>query len=247
MINQLFKQLITLILFLSVTQLIAQSKWSFGGSASIDYSYRFYSNSNTSAMTQKLLDTVEVGNLGYNLGLKAKYAINGNWSIISGISYYVHSYKSKEIQLVFLDPGDPNIPNSYNYTYKSGFIQIPMLVSFYKGKKLKFGFTAGLLLNKALFVGRYRNLNFENYTETVYNNQYDISGTGKLFLSGLIGAGVSYQYKKFEFRAEPTAVSQVYTIDGLNELYLWNTGLNLSVFYNLETTKNKEKNDSSTK
>jgi len=232
MLNQLFKYQIILILFLNVSQLFAQNKWSLGGSASGDYSYRFYSNSNTSAMTQKLLDTVEVGNLGYNLGLKAKYAINGNWSIISGISYYVHSYKSKEIQLVFLDP-EPQLPNSYNYIYKSGFIRIPMLVSFYKGKKLKFGFTAGLLLNKALFVGRYRNLNFENYTETVYNNQYDISGTGKLFLSGLIGAGVSYQYKKYEFRAEPTAVSQIYTIDGLNELYLWNVGLNLSFFYKL--------------
>ncbi len=233
MLNKTFKYPIELILLLNVNQLFAQSKWSLGGSASIDYCYRFYSNSNTSAVTKKLLDTVEVGNLGYNLGLKAKYAINNNWSVISGISYYFHSYKSKEIQLVVIDPSDPNIPKSSNYVYKSGFIQIPIVISFYKGKKLKFGFTTGVLLNKAFFIDSYRNLSFENHTETVSFSQLDNKGVGKLYLSGLIGVGVSYPYKKFEFRAEPTAVSQVYTIDGANELYLWNAGLNLSVFYNL--------------
>jgi len=239
MLNKLYKQLITLILFLSVSQLFAQSKWSLGGSASIDYSYRFYGNSEIGKSLSEAFDPIEIGSLGYNLGLKAKYTLNSNWSIITGISYYFHSYKSKGVPLVVLDPGDPSIPKSTYYSYKSGFIQIPMLVSFYKGKKLKFGFTTGFLLNQALFIDFYRYLNYENYTKTIYISQYNYPGAGKLFLSVLIGAGFSYQYKKFEFRAEPTAVSQVYTIDGLNELYLWNAGLNLSVFYKLNKSLQK--------
>ncbi len=217
--------------------LLAQSKWSIGASASLDYSYRFYSNSKTGKILKEEYDPVEIGNLGYNLGVKAKCTINSNWSIITGISYYFHSYKSKVILTDAFDPNDPAIPKSYNYFYKSGFIQLPILVSFYKGKKLKFGFTSGLLLNKALFIDRYNNLDFGNFTQTVYRDQYNNNGAGKLFLSGLIGAGVSYQYKKFEFRAEPTAVSQIYTIDGLNELSLWNAGINLSVFYKIGVYK----------
>ncbi len=46
MLNKSFKYLIVLILFLNVNQLFAQSKWSLGGSASVDYSYRFNEKGN---------------------------------------------------------------------------------------------------------------------------------------------------------------------------------------------------------
>lgn len=226
------KILITIAFTIITFQVIAQNKWSIGANASLDYCYRFYGNSEAAVKIKRDADNIEVGNLGYNSGFKFQYSLNENISIISGINYYYHSYKSNEIKLVST-VSDPAIPNSLNYIYKSGFIQIPLLISYYKGKKIKFGFTSGISFNKALYIDQEKTLNFTNRTETVISSQFTNRAAGKLYLAAVIGLGAEYNYKNYIFRCEPTAISQFYTIDGGNDLYLWNAGLNLSVFYKL--------------
>ena len=97
-----------MILFLSVTQLIAQSKWSFGGSASVDYSYRFNENGNERFVfsSDKTINDFENGSIGFNGGIKIKFDVNKVISLITGVSYLQNNFYTSNIYLIPIDPNE---------------------------------------------------------------------------------------------------------------------------------------------
>jgi hypothetical protein len=239
MLNKTFKYPIVLILLLNVNQLFAQSKWSLGGSASVDYSYRFHENGGDIYFWEgKTLNYYEYGQVGFTVAVKAKYQITKKFLIISGLGFWQNNYRTRNISTANLIPIDPNdpipLPSDYDFEYSREYFQIPILVSFYWGNKLKLGFSAGTAINFATSQQMTSNFYFKDRPSvTQSTNLLDKSGADLLFMSGIIAAGAAYNYNNLEFRLEPTFNCKFYDISPKSPISLWNAGLNLSVFYKL--------------
>jgi hypothetical protein len=85
------KKLALIVFMMAVNQIKAQSKWSFGGSTSFDYSYRFNKNGNERFVfsSDKTINDFENGSIGFNGGIKIKFDVNKVISLIAGVSYLV--------------------------------------------------------------------------------------------------------------------------------------------------------------
>ncbi len=230
---------------MAVNQIKAQSKWSIGGSASVDYSYRFNENGgNIYFWEGKTLNYYEYGQVGFTVVLKAKYQLAKRFSIISGLGFWQNNYRTRNISTANLTPIDPNDPiaalTDYDFGYSREYFQIPVLVSFYWGNKLKLGFSAGTAINFATSQQMTSNFYFKDKPSvTQSKNLLDKSGSDLLFMSGIIAAGAAYNYNNLEFRLEPTFNCKFYDISPKSPISLWNAGLNLSVFYKLKKSLQK--------
>ncbi|MFZ4798868.1 MAG: outer membrane beta-barrel protein [Bacteroidia bacterium] len=229
------KNIITFFLIIATSQVFSQSKWNIGAGASLDYCYRFNEKGNDIFfMDGSTLNDYEKAGLGYTLGLKVKYDFTKHFSILSGIGFWQNNYQSRKIYLEKAVPNDPNVPDNFYWSYKKEYLQVPLLASFYLGNKIKFGVTTGFALNFSTFQERKEYAEFNNGTLRSYTkNELDKSGNNLLFTSGIIGLGAAYNYKKMQFILEPTFNCKLFDISPKTELYLWNAGLNLSVFYKL--------------
>ncbi len=219
--------------------LLAQSKWSIGASASLDYSYRFNEMGNEKMFGgEKTIDEIENAGIGFTVGFKAKYSFTKNIAIITGLAFWQNNYKSSNIRLSRIDPMDLLVPDEYSWAYQKEYLQLPLLASFYFGKKFKLGVTTGLALNFSTLQLRYQYNDFNNGTSiTITRNELDKSGNNMFFTSWIIGAGAAYDYKKWEFMLEPTFNCNLFDISPKTELRLWNAGMNLSVFYKIGVYK----------
>lgn len=212
----------------------AQNKWSIGGNASLDYSYRFNNNGDEEKLWNgKSINEMENHGTGFTLGLKAKYNLTKNVSLMSGIGFWQNNYESSTI--ITTQSINPDFPYKYNWSYRKEYFQLPISASFYFGENLKFGATIGLAVNFSTLQSRTEYSEYINGTSKTYIKGEIDKSTGKniLFTSGILGVGASYSYKQFEFRFEPTYNCKIFDISPKTDLYLWNLGTNLSVFYKL--------------
>lgn len=230
------KKIIIVTLILLANQIAAQNKWSLGGSASLDYSYRHNQfGDHKNIMNGQTLDGLENAGIGFTLGLKFKYKITNNIALISGLAFWQNNYGTSKINLKEIYPNDPSEPDRYSWSCRKEQLQLPVLFSFYYGQKLKLGVSAGLAINFSTLQTRtdydeYNNGNSITSTRNELDNKrvYDL-----LFTSGIIGVGAAYNYKRLEFMLEPTINCKIFDISPGTDLYIWNAGLNLSVFYKL--------------
>ncbi len=236
MLNKTFKYPIVLILLLNVNQLFAQSKWSLGGSASIDYSYRFNEKGNERFFfsSDKTINDFENGSIGFNGGIKIKFDVNKVISLIGGVSYLQNNFYTSDIYLTPIDPNDALIPNYFTLSYRKDYVQLPLLASFYWGNKWKFGLTTGFACNISTKQEITSHLYFlDRSNSSSSSNQLTKAGNDAVTVFGILGFGTEYSYKKYIYRFEPTFNGKIFDISPKTDLYPWNLGANISVFFKL--------------
>lgn len=216
------------ILFFVVSQVSAQSKFGVGIVSSADIT-GMIGNDNYVGFGQAGFDKV---GLGYQNGVRFRYQLNPKVSLQVGLSMVSHQLRTPRIYLNPRVYNDPLLPNSFIRRPSLKVIQVPFLVSYYIGNKLKFGATLGLAYNYVYSIN-------EN-TIAMYGNEekefnYKRKQTSQnQFVSALLGVGVEYSVKKFTFRAEPTASYQLFYLNNgftNNNYNLYSVGFNISGFY----------------
>lgn len=166
--------------------------------------------------------------IGYQLGVRLKYDLNQNFSLITGFNHQNQGSKADLSRLRFRDATDLTPISVEGYDKIS---QVPLLFSFYAGKKLRYGFNVGAAysflyrVNSHITYQDKNNLNEETkrYTTAVSSQ----------FISGLFSFGVEYNLNRTTFRVEPNMAYKIISVTSASFDYL-NFGLGASVFYRLK-------------
>ncbi len=169
---------------------------------------------------------------GYQGGVRLKYGFAKVFSVQTGLSLVSHQVGSGAVALKPLDQNDPDIPDSYESINTFKNFQIPLLFSFYTGRKLRFGVTAGAAYNHIYRVDEESTAYYKTHSQEFRNTQKLTSQNQ--YLSVIAGVGVEYAFEHFIIRAEPMGSYQLYFFDNdyANDNYrLWSVGLGLSTFY----------------
>jgi hypothetical protein len=222
------KKLLFIFSLVYCSVITAQSKLSVGLIASSDIT----GLSLTAKGKDEIGVTSDQARFGYQGGVRVRYDFNKLFSMQTGFSLVSHQMGPGTQYYIALDPSDPNVPTSIesNFTFKNW--QVPLLVSLYGGRKIKFGVTVGGAYNYNYRQDGESTVNYQTYSKD-YTYTAKISSNNQ-YLSLIGGVGVEYTHKRFIFRAEPTASYQVHFFDNdwANDYYrLWSAGLSFSTFY----------------
>lgn len=166
--------------------------------------------------------------IGYQLGVRLKYDLNQNFSLITGFNHQNQGLKTDLSRLKFQD-ATALIPISVDGYNKIS--QVPLLFSFYAGNKLRYGFNFG-----AAYSFLYRvNSHFTYQDKNSLNEETKryTTAVSSQFITGLFSFGVEYNLNRTTFRVEPNMSYHVFDVTNSSFNYL-NLGLGAFVYYRLK-------------
>lgn len=166
--------------------------------------------------------------IGYQLGVRLKYDLNQNFSLISGFNHQNQGSKIDLSRLKFQDATElvPTSVEGYNK-----ISQVPLLLSFYAGNKLRYGFNVGAAYSFLYRVNSHFTYQDEN-SLSKETKRYTTSVSSQ-FITGLFSFGVEYNLNRTTFRVEPNMSYHIFDVTNSSSNYL-NLGLGASVYYRLE-------------
>lgn len=210
------KQLLLLLATLTGLTSFSQTRFSIGINSSIDYTG-----------LQVRPNFVEPW-IGYQLGVRLKYDLNQNFSLITGFNHQNQGSKIDLSRLKFQDATElvPKSVEGYNK-----ISQVPLLLSFYAGNKLRYGFNVGAAYSFLYRVNSHFTYQDEN-SLSKETKRYTTSVSSQ-FITGLFSFGVEYNLNRTTFRVEPNMSYHIFDVTNSSFNYL-NLGLGASVYYRLE-------------
>lgn len=208
-----------------------------GLNLSPDYSYRTLKSDGTmfSGSVVSSRNNQEVAKFGYTVGLNIYFNITSRAAFETGIQYSNKGYKTKLMDLVWLQP-DPSLPTKGKFIYNISYLDIPAKINLTFGeKKLRFCAGAGLAVN---FLIKQTITSIQNYTngDTKRKTSSSNNNYKKLNLSPIISAGFDYTFNnKNSLKVEPTfRYGILKIIDAPVSENLWNVGLNIGYYFKLK-------------
>lgn len=210
------KQLLFSFLIFCSLSAFSQSHFSIGINSSIDYTG-----------LQARPNFVEPW-IGYQLGVRLKYDLNQNFSLISGFNHQNQGSKADYSQLKWAVVTDQTPISGVSFIKIS---QVPLLLSFYAGNKLRYGFNVG-----AAYSFLYRinsNITYQDKNSLSKETKSSTLGVSDQFISGLFSFGVEYNLNRTTIRVEPNMSYHIFDVTNSPFNYL-NLGLGASVYYRLE-------------
>lgn len=236
------KQLLIIALFCASISLQAQNKnpkpkTLIGFSFSPDYSFRSLKNTSGNNALNPLVDSrnkIEIPKFGYTTGLNACFNLSQFISIETGILFSNRGYSTKKQELVYATPEpNPISKAQFNYTYQ--YISIPVKAKFSFGKQ-NLRLIAGMGLQANLLLTTKEISKFEYATGVKSrSSSSSTAGFNKVDISPLVSLGVDAKLNnKMNLFIEPTfRYGIIKTKDAPIKENLWNVGLNLGVYYEL--------------
>ena len=190
------------------------------------------------------MNDLETFKIGYTAGLNVCFKVTNKFSVEAGLQYSNKGYSFKMQELVYGDMIDPRYgfiyltngptgPTKLKFVYNYHYFDIPIrAILCFGNKKLKLitsaGITTNLLVNATTTsISTYEDGNIVRKTsDQAYNYK-------TLNLSPSISAGIIYSINdKIHLQAEPTLRYGILKIiDSPVTAYLWNSGLNISIYY----------------
>lgn len=232
------KKLLIIILSLPLflkAQDIPKSKFSIGAHFSSDINYRKLENTTDDTFYDEIMEesnTREKNRMGYTGGVTLSYHISPKIFLSSGVLFSQKGYHSKPIYLTYRHISGQTKNHTASYIRTYDYIDIPLhLRVAFGNQKLQFIAGAGLNLNILLDSREERMIKEEDFYQKINTTKVNTP----INLSPMVSVGVSYQLTpKIKIMAEPTFRHQMLKNDEykLTE-YLFNYGLNVSVFYRL--------------
>jgi Outer membrane protein beta-barrel domain len=237
------KQLLILVATLASLTILGQDtnptqKILIGFNFSPDYSSRTLKNndgSSSSDLVIKSRNDIEVAKFGFTTGLNVCFNFSQLVGFETGIQFSNKGYKTKNQDLIYFPPS-PSSPTKSKTTYAYQYIGIPLKAKFSFGKsKVRFISSIGFMTNLLLNVKQTNNFEYSN-GKTEKKTQSTTSGFKKVDISPIISVGIDYKLNnKIHLLAEPTfRYGAVKTKDAPVTENLWNTGLNVGLYYALK-------------
>jgi hypothetical protein len=221
-----------------IKKIEAVKKVSVGFSFSPDYNYRTLKNNDGSSSSDMVIDfrdDVEKGKFGFTTGLNLSIKVSEKVDIQTGLLYSDKGYKTPKRETFFPMPM-PSEPTHYTSNVSFNYIEIPFKVNFISGRgKTRFIAGAGLAANFLIKESERITLFYADGKEEK-RKQSLTSDYNKFNLLSLISTGIEFKLEKnISLRAEPTfRYGFLKIIDQPVTAHLWNLGLNMSVYYNLQ-------------
>lgn len=166
--------------------------------------------------------------IGYQLGVRLKYDLNQNFSLISGFNHQNQGSKADLSRLRYKDATDLTPISVESYDKIS---QVPLLLSFYTGNKLKYGFNVGAAYSFSYRVNSH--ITYQDKNNLNKETKRYTTAVSSQFISGLFSFGVEYNLNRTTFRVEPNMAYNILDVTSASINYL-NLGLGASVYYKLE-------------
>ncbi len=166
--------------------------------------------------------------IGYQLGVRLKYDLNQNFSLISGFNHQNQGSKADLSRLRYRDATDLTPISVESYDKIS---QVPLLLSFYTGNKLKYGFNVGAAYSFSYRVNSH--ITYQDKNNLNKETKRYTTAVSSQFISGLFSFGVEYNLNRTTFRVEPNMAYNILNVTSASVNYL-NLGLGASVYYRLE-------------
>jgi Outer membrane protein beta-barrel domain len=213
------------------------TRFAVGAGFSPDICNRTLRNTDGSASSAGIIDIRNAGEIakpGYTAGLHVIINPQKRLQASAGIRYSNKGYTTKRRDAVFTVP-DPLSYKTVKYTYSHHYIDIPLKLGILTGtKRLRFiaggGFTINLLLSETILLDAETNSGQTDRKKIAFSN-----GGSTINISPAISAGVDYRINNhIHFRAEPAfSYGLVKLTKTPVTTYLWNAGLNMSLYYKL--------------
>ncbi|MFN3444627.1 MAG: hypothetical protein ACK44D_02730 [Bacteroidia bacterium] len=166
--------------------------------------------------------------IGYQLGVRLKYDLNQNFSLISGFNHQNQGSKADLSRLRYKDATDLTPISVEGYDKIS---QVPLLLSFYTGNKLKYGFNVGAAYSFSYRVNSH--ITYQDKNNLNKETKRYTTAVSSQFISGLFSFGVEYNLNRTTFRVEPNMAYNILDVTSASINYL-NLGLGASVYYRLK-------------
>jgi opacity protein-like surface antigen len=204
------------LLFCQTKDTAKQDKIQIGIIGSADYCYRSLKADAASKWISDMRDTLEIPKLGYTLGISCLYEINKNIKIDVALLYSESGEKTKKYLLD--NNNDIRLPSNNTFIYK----------------KLKLYATAGVSANVFLSKKTTSILEYSNF-DTEKSKSVSSTGFSKINFAVLAGAGFNYSVSnKLDIKVEPIYRRSITSIiNAPIKEYLYSTGLNFGIYYNL--------------
>ncbi len=225
------KYLIVIFLFvclLTNSQENGQSRLSLRAYYTPDICYRFLDGASWIVDLRNEREIIKYGN---SIGIGLSYNLNSLISIETGIQYTSQGFQTKKITINTREP-DPVMPNKVKVIDRFNYIGIPIRLYFTKDvKKFSFKSSLGIITNYLIF-HEYENIDYYDDQTIIYTRE-DTEEYNRLMLTPIISLGSGYQItKSIEIQLEPTFQYNIMKVqDAPIKTYLWNLGLNMSIFY----------------
>ncbi|MEO6548830.1 MAG: outer membrane beta-barrel protein [Ferruginibacter sp.] len=180
-----------------------------------DYNFRKLNNNDGSPSSDLLIknrNDKEIGKFGYTTGIDICVKLTEKVGFETGIQYSNKGYQTKKQNLVFSQP-DPSLPTTTKIVYVYHYIDIPLKVNLMLGQgRIRLISSVGVTTN-ILMKENYKKVNF----------------------SPMAGIGIDYKINnQINLRVEPTfRYGILYTTDTPVTENLWNTGLNIGLYFKL--------------
>ena len=159
--------------------------------------------------------------IGYQLGVKLKYDLNKNFALITGFNHQNQGARIDYSKLIMADGSKPKSGDIYEK-----ISQVPLMLSYYTGSKVRFGFNIGMAYNFLYRVNA--NVTFQNEEILSFT-----STSSNQFITGLFSFGAEYTLNRTTFRVEPNVAYKFIDMEGPSPNY-FNVGLGASVYYRLK-------------
>ncbi|HEY0261678.1 MAG TPA: porin family protein [Chitinophagales bacterium] len=219
--------LLTTLVFCSFAQDF--KRFQIGVNFSPEMAYRFLPNDPT---VQAGLKGLEIPKFGFTTGINFCYNITSVFGIETGLQYSNKGWQMKKQDLIF----ESNL-NGFSWTptgdyykiaYAFHYIDIPVKANFTVGKK-KVRFFTSIGLVASILVQETSSLTMQESGKTTKTTKNSYDKTAAANLSPMLSLGIDYKINsKMNLRVEPTARFGV-----LNNVYLYNAGINLAYYFGL--------------
>lgn len=213
-------------------------KWfGIGFNFSPDYSYRILEPTAQVKWIADFRDTLEIPKFGYTTGLNFLFRVSRNLTFETGLQYSNKGEKTKQHQLLVINPNLPKEPGSMaeaSFVYSYYYLDIPIKANFFLiNKKFKLFLSGGISNNLFISSTSRYTITFSPgnpLTSTVKTN----TKYSTVNLAVLAGLGVEHHLNsRCSIRLEPIYGRSLRSIiDAPIKSYLYSAGMNFGFYFN---------------
>ncbi len=214
-----------------------RSRFSIGGTFSLDYCYR-HGVTNDPFLEKYVLSTfndIDIPKIGFTTGINILFRLSDRSVLQSGILFSQKGWATRTGPFTFMPPAPVPAPIEVYSNNKYEYIDIPFLFKFYfTNRKFKLFISSGIVLN---VFARYCDVVDIYYDDGTKDREVYIGDDyvtfNKLTFGANLGIGVDYAIsQKFALTLQPTFGYQFNPIaDTPIRYYLYSGGIITGVFY----------------
>jgi hypothetical protein len=210
-----------------------EQRFQFGVNFSPDVTYRVLNpivGDPTSSFLVESRNEMEVPKLGVTFGVNMQFHLNRSWSIETSVHYSNMGYSFENSDFIYKDEEDDMLKRIYSVV-NHNFIEIPLKVNYFFGKKDKRFFVSSGIVNNVLINSNERRAEYYQ-NSTNHRKFYFTESLSRYNVSFLLSSGIDFKLSPTRnFRLEPTFRYALFSLSQTNQEQLYNIGLNIGYFF----------------